>query len=229
MAITILLIIALIASAIFHEYAHGWAAFKLGDNTAKDAGRLTLNPLAHLDPFGSVLMPFLLVLMHSPFFIAYAKPVPYNPYNLRDQRWGDLKVAIAGPATNLLLALASGLVTHLLPIVSSTKIALLTGFFSSDNASLLAAMQGSFVSVIYVMCIVFCYINLLLMIFNLIPIPPLDGSKVLLSFLPYNWQMKFYKIEPYGLLIVLFLLMFGAFDFILGPLLGLIFSLIVSF
>jgi Zn-dependent protease len=227
MAITILLIIALIVSAIFHEFAHGWAAYKLGDNTAKDAGRLTLNPIAHLDPFGSVFLPLMLVFLQSPFFIAYAKPVPYNPYNLRDQRWGDLKVAIAGPGTNFILALLFGLTARFIPLAYDMKVSLISGFLGSGSETVLSLLQGSLLGTIFLMCVIFCFINLLLMIFNLIPVPPLDGSKVLMSFLPYSWQTRFQQIEPYGIFIVMFLLLFGAFSFI-WPLLIFIFRIIVG-
>lgn len=229
MAITIYTILVLIISAILHEYAHGYAAYRLGDNTAKDAGRLTLNPIAHLDPVGSVFLPVLMLLFNAPFFIAYAKPVPYNPYNLRDQRWGDLKVAASGPGTNFLLALVFGLLARFITIAFDVKAELLGGFFSGQNDALLALMHGSLVNSIFVMSIIFCFINLLLMLFNLIPIPPLDGSKVLMSFLPYNWQVRLQQIEPYGFFIILFLLYLGVFSLIIMPILILLFRLIVGF
>lgn len=214
MAITIFSIFALVVSAIFHEYAHGWAAYKLGDMTAKDAGRLTLNPMPHIDPVGSILLPLILVLSQSPIFIGWAKPVPYNPYNLRDAKYGDLKVAISGPASNFLLAIIFGLIARFSGISYILKQGLASSFFSGNYDVLLAQMQGNFSAAIFVMSLIFCFINLLLMIFNLVPIPPLDGSKVLITYLPYQWKMKVLELEQYGFILLLFLLMFGLLNFI---------------
>src|SRR3989338_11622271 len=113
------LYLVIIFSAVFHEYAHGWAAYQLGDTTAKDAGRLTLNPLRHLDPIGTVIIP-LFLLFTSGIFIGWAKPVPYNPNNLRDQRYGNLKVAFAGPGANLLIALVLGFLIRFSPLYVSS-------------------------------------------------------------------------------------------------------------
>jgi len=192
-------IIVLIFSAIIHEYMHGWMADRLGDNTARLAGRLTLNPLVHLEWFGSVLLPGLMLLSGMPFVFGWAKPVPYNPYNLRDQKWGSAKVAAAGPLSNFIVALSFGLILRFAPITND--------FF--------ALALGIIV-----------YINLLLMVFNLIPIPPLDGSKILLPLLPYHWQEKFYRLEQYGFIIILVFVYFG-FSLIL-PIIGGLFSLITG-
>lgn len=150
-------IAVLIFSVVLHEAAHGYMANWLGDPTARLAGRLTLNPLKHIDPLGSVILPTLLVLMKSPFLIGYAKPVPYNPYNLRG-RFGEGLVAFAGPGTNILLALIFGLLVR----------------FAAPQLG--PDMTAAFIMI--------SYINLLLALFNLIPVPPLDGSKVLASILP---------------------------------------------
>ena len=227
MLILLFTILALIMSAILHEYAHGWVAYKLGDDTAKDAGRLTLNPIAHLDLFGSIILPLLLIMSKTGFIIGWAKPVPYNPHNLRDQKYGDLKVAIGGPATNFLLAILFGLVARLTPIAGALKQSLIVNYFSGNHDFLLNQMQGSMMASVFVLSIIAVFINLLLMIFNLIPIPPLDGSKVLMTFLSADWKMKFHKIEPYGIFIILFLLMFGFFSFI-WPVLLFLFGLIVG-
>jgi len=192
-------IIVLIFSAIIHEYMHGWAANQMGDSTAKDAGRLTLNPIPHIDPVGSILLPALMVLGNFGFVFGWAKPVPFNPYNLRDQKWGPAKVAIAGPLGNLVTALFFGLVLRFFPI-------------TNDLFSLALG--------------IIVYINLLLMVFNLVPIPPLDGSKVLLPLLPYHWQEKFYRLEQYGFIIVLVFIYFG-FSLIL-PIIGGLFSIITG-
>ncbi len=227
MLLSIFTIAVLIISAVFHEYAHGWVAFRLGDNTARDAGRLTLNPLKHLDPVGSVILPLLLILSRAGFILGWAKPVPYNPYNLRDAKYGDLKVAIGGPATNFLLALIFGLFARFMPLAESLKETLVVGFFQGDNSYLLSLMHGSMLKSLFVLSIIICFINLLLMIFNLIPIPPLDGSKILMAVLPYGWREGFYRIEPYGIFIILFLLMFGLFS-LLWPVLIFLFSLITG-
>lgn len=177
----IFLIIVLLFSAVFHEYMHGFAAYKLGDSTAKDAGRLTFNPIKHLDLFGSIILPLMLLISGSSFLFAWAKPVPYNPFNLRDKKYGDAKVAAAGPLANLAIALAFGLIWRLMPFVSLT--------FSGFIATII-------------------YINLILMVFNLIPIPPLDGSKILATFLPAEKRFRYLSLERFGLLFVLFFVFF---------------------
>lgn len=143
----------IIMSAIFHEYAHAWMAMYLGDPTAKNAGRLTLNPIAHIDPFGTIILPLILMLTGG-FFIGYAKPVPFNPYNLRDQKYGPAKVAAAGPASNLIIAL-----------ILSTALRFI-------------ALNPLWVVTISLII----YVNIILAFFNLIPVPPLDGSKLLRIF-----------------------------------------------
>lgn len=192
-------VVVLIFSAIIHEYMHGWMADRLGDTTAKDMGRLTLNPIPHIDIFGSIILPFILVLSHTGFVFGWAKPVPYNPYNLRDQRYGGAKVALAGPLGNFILALGFGLIIRLVPNMPEMVV-----FFFA----------------------LIVFINILLMVFNLLPIPPLDGSKVLMPFLPYQWQTKFAQLERYGMLIVLMFVIFG-FQLIF-PLILAIFKLIVG-
>ena len=182
-SIIIFEIIVLVFSAVAHEYMHGWAAYKLGDNTAKDAGRLTINPLAHLEWFGSFFLPLMMVISGLPFIFGWAKPVPYNPYNLRDRRYGDAKVALAGPLTNLVLAILFGLCLRFLP------------FFNITFSSLLS---------------IIVYINLILMVFNLIPIPPLDGSKILATFLPAEMRDRYLGNERMGFIfIILFVMLAG--------------------
>jgi Zn-dependent protease len=178
---------------------HGWMAERLGDTTAKDAGRLTLNPIPHIDPFGSILIPALLIFSGAGFVFGWAKPVPFNPYNLRDQKYGPAKVAVAGPLGNLITALFFGMILRFVPIASPLAVGLLQ---------------------------IIIYINLLLMIFNLVPIPPLDGSKVLLPFLPYVWQERFYALERYGMIIVILFVMLG-FSLIL-PVINFLYYLIVG-
>lgn len=214
MLITILAIVVLILSAVIHEYAHGWMAWRLGDNTAKDEGRLTLNPFKHLDPVGSVLLPALLIVTNASFFIAWAKPVPYNPYNLRDRRFGELKVALAGPATNIILALVFGLIARWLPLTADDKISLVMGYFMKDSGLVAGLTSGSLVGGLAFVSLLVCFINLALAVFNLIPVPPLDGSKILAAILPTAWRERFWQIERYGFIILIGLLMFGAFGFV---------------
>lgn len=178
-------LIVIIPSSILHEYAHGWMADQLGDPTARYAGRLTLNPRAHIDMWGTLLMPLFLFLMTSGrFLFAYAKPVPYNPYNLKNQKWGPAAVAVAGPASNLLIAFVFGLLVRIVPISSQ--------------------FIANLVSLFYVIV----YANVLLAVFNLVPIPPLDGSKILYAILPDSmWQVKKF-LEQYSLFILLFFIFF---------------------
>ena len=165
----IFLVVVLIVSIIIHEVAHGYAANALGDPTAKLAGRLTLNPVPHIDPFGSILIPALLAFTNSGFLFGWAKPVPYNPYNLKNQRWGEFFVAGAGVATNLLLALL---------------FALLARYTSSLGLDAFSDASKIIVQV-----------NLFLGLFNLIPIPPLDGFTVLRTLLPYRYAISFRNFE----------------------------------
>jgi len=194
--IKVYIFIIIILSAVFHEYAHGWVAYRLGDDTAKRAGRLTLNPLAHIDPFGTLLLPLFLMLV-SGIFIGWAKPVPYNPFNLTDKKRGTLKVALAGPATNIGLAVAIGLLIRLAPVIG------------------LSAMFIHFAALA-------AYINIFLALFNLIPIPPLDGSKIVADLAPAAMR----SMAGVGIL-GLFIALIAAF-YILPPIAGLLFYLITG-
>jgi len=176
-------IIVLIFSVVIHEFSHGWMANHLGDPTAKYAGRLTLNPFKHLDPMGSVIVPFFLLLINSPILIGWAKPVPYNPYNLRDQRYGPALVGAAGPGSNLIAALTFGIILRII------------------------SFQGIIDSLVPFFGII-VLINVLLAIFNLLPIPPLDGSKILFAVLPTSMESLKIAFERYGLFILLFFLFF---------------------
>ncbi len=219
MAIIVLSVIILIFSIIIHEYGHAWMANRLGDSTAKDLGRLTLNPIPHIDMFGSILLPLFFILSGSGFLLAWAKPVPYDPTRIRDKKYGDLKVALSGPISNLILATFFGLMARFLPLTNGLKSQLLSYYLSNDTTSILSLMSGNILVVIFLMSIIFCFLNLLLAIFNLIPIPPLDGSKIILNFLPERLKYKFFSIEKWGMFIVFIFLIFGFFQYLMYPIL----------
>ena len=200
----ILSIIVLIYSAIIHEYMHGWMAERLGDDTAKNEGRLTLNPIPHIDINGSIILPAILIMSGAPFLFGWAKPVPYNPNNLRDKIYGGAKVALAGPLANLIMALFFGMVLRAIFIFEPVFI----------NQIMITFL------------VIIVQINLLLMVFNLLPIPPLDGSKVIMPFLPYHWKIRFLKMEQYGFFLVLAFVIFG-FQYII-PVINFLFGLIVG-
>ena len=201
----IFLYIVIVLSAVFHEYAHSWVAYRLGDSTAKDAGRLTLNPLVHLDLMGTVIIP-LFLLFYGGVFLGWAKPVPYNPLNLKDQKYGSLKVGIAGPGANLLIALILGIFLRL-------AFAGVFGQWPIANGHWPLFLEAVALIV---------YINIFLALFNLIPLPPLDGSKVLMDLFPRSS----YAIASLGFFGIFFAL-FLAF-FILSPLAGFLFQLITG-
>lgn len=179
-------VIVLIMSATVHEYMHGFAANQLGDPTAKNMGRLTFNPIKHLDLFGSILLPLSLLLINSPFLFGWAKPVPYNPNNLHDRKYGDAKVAVAGPLANLVMALLFAILFRFL-----------------DPASMFSYLVSEII-----------IINLILMVFNLVPIPPLDGSKVLAVFLPDKWRHKLLYLDDRFSMLLIFIFVFFGFQLV---------------
>ncbi len=176
-------ILTLLFSVVIHEVSHGWAAYFLGDPTAKLAGRLTLNPLKHLDPVGSVLIP-LLTYTTGGFIFGWAKPVPYNPYNLKAGRWGPAYVAAAGPAANFVIAAFFSALIRL----AAAGLALPQPFLELSTLVVL--------------------LNLILAIFNLFPIPPLDGSKILFAVLPYRYRAAEEFLNRYQLILIIVLLLF---------------------
>jgi len=180
-----------------HEAAHGWAAKQLGDPTAERLGRLTLNPLKHIDPVGTVLLPLVLIMLKAGFLFGWAKPVPITVQNLRRPKRDMVLVAVAGPGANLLMAVFWGVIVKLGVSVAST------GFMFGE------AMQY--------MGLVGIFINILLMVFNLLPIPPLDGGRVAVGLLPGPWAWRLSRIEPYGIFIVLGLLLTGVLWMLVGP------------
>ncbi|MFA4975389.1 MAG: site-2 protease family protein [Candidatus Paceibacterota bacterium] len=198
---TIFYVAILIMSVVIHEVSHGFVALWFDDRTALYAGRLTLNPLKHLDIFGSVLLPLLLVLTHAPFLFGWAKPVPYNPNNFTNRKWGTVAVAAAGILANLFIAILFGLILRF---------------------SLNSTVSIKFISIISSIVI----INLGLAIFNLVPIPPLDGSKILFSLLPSSFYKVIFFFEQYSLVLILIFIVF-LIDY-LYPMLAFLFQLITG-
>lgn len=188
-------LIPILLAVVLHEVSHGWVADRLGDSTARYSGRLTLNPVAHIDLFGTIILP-LVLLISGGFIFGYAKPVPINPYNLRNPRRDIIWISLAGILTNLALAAVSAM---LFRIVASA---------SPGSWSLIATP-------IRMMLYASVMINTVLAVFNAIPIPPLDGSRVLSHLLPPEQSAVFAKLEPYGFLIILFLFFTGLIKFIL--------------
>jgi Zn-dependent protease len=208
--LVIIQIISVLYAIVIHEFAHAFAAYKQGDMTAKLNGRLTLNPIAHLDTFGTIILPAILILSGSPLVMGWAKPVPINPMNFKNQKWGNTIVSLAGPAVNLLSA-----------ILFVVILKILIGFGVIDFANYLAV----FLSYLII-------INTVLMIFNLIPIPPLDGSKFLFDILPakYNNVKTWLSQQGPWLLMILLIadsfLGLGIFGRIIGFFVNLIYSLV---
>jgi Zn-dependent protease len=198
--------VPVLAAIIFHEVAHGWVAFRLGDPTAARMGRLTLNPISHIDLFGTVLLPLLLIVAGAPFLFGYAKPVPVNFYNLNHPKRDMIWVALAGPLTNLLLAVVS---VYILKFVDST------GSFPTFLMTPLALMAQYSVN-----------INVMLAAFNLFPIPPLDGGRVLVGLLPEPYSSTVARVEPYGFLIIILLLMTHILDVLIGPMVHFLFQIV---
>jgi len=189
---TIIQLLALVIAVMLHEVAHGWVAEKCGDPTARMSGRITLNPLAHIDPFGSILLPAILVLTHSSFLIGWAKPVPVNFMALRNPKRDTILVSLAGVGVNFLLAIMASLILK---------------FHIINPDSLL---QLFFLSTVV--------INVVLGVFNLFPVPPLDGSRVIMALLPDRIAYAYSRVEPIGFFIIIFLLFTGMLSAIVNPL-----------
>jgi Zn-dependent protease len=176
-------VLPLLIAITFHEAAHGLVAWRLGDDTAYNLGRVSFNPLRHIDPFGTLVLPAMLLFAQSPFLFGYAKPVPVNFRALRDPRTGMVLVALAGPATNILLALMAAAGLHLLP-------------FAPDNSA-----QWIFDNLKNALLI-----NVVLAVFNMMPIPPLDGGRVAVGILPRALALPLARLEPFGMLILIAIL-----------------------
>jgi len=199
--------VPILMAVTFHEVAHGWVAYKLGDPTAKDAGRLTLNPIKHLDLLGTVV--FLVTRM-----IGWAKPVPVNPFNFRNPKTGMAWVAVAGPAMNIFLALFFTLLLKILFMIPVSR----------DSSFLIAVLTP-----VALMCKIGIVINVGFAVFNIIPVPPLDGSKILEGLLPAEAAMKYAKLERYGIIILVILIFTRVVDYVIFPIINLITGSLMKF
>jgi len=191
----------LILGVIFHEFAHGWVAYKLGDTTAKYSGRLTLNPLAHIDLYGSVILPIIVIIMsRGQFVFGSAKPVPINYQALRNPKRDIIWVGFSGPLANFIFAALMSLLIRIIPLGD-------LGFFILER---------------------FIFINILLGVFNLLPIPPLDGSRILFGLLPGRMARILARIEPYGFFIIIFLFLTGLFRYTVLPFVAIIYWILMK-
>ncbi|MDI6780430.1 MAG: site-2 protease family protein [Bacteroidota bacterium] len=184
----------LLFSVVIHEIAHGYMALRLGDSTAKDMGRLTLNPIPHIDPIGSIVVPLFSLLIAGRIFIAWAKPVPVNPLNFRDFRRDDILVSVVGPVSNILLAFACTILTIIVLLLHSTVQALNSDLLLETWVFLSKMFYGGI------------FLNIILAVFNMLPIPPLDGSHVVASLLPDSVSDQYRNIGFFGIFIILFLM-----------------------
>ncbi|UCE41751.1 MAG: site-2 protease family protein [Candidatus Aminicenantes bacterium] len=195
-----------------HEASHGWAALKMGDPTAYQMGRITLNPIRHIDPIGTVLLPAMLIIMGAPPF-GWAKPVPVNPLNLKDPRRDNLIISIAGPASNISVAVVAFIILKILMHLDPRL------FYSTGGG--VSSLFSPLITIVYYTIV----INVILAFFNLIPIPPLDGSGVVMGLISEEAAQKYEQIRPYGFFILILLIMTG----FIGRILGVVLRIVNSF
>jgi len=207
MHIIVVQVMALLVAITAHEFAHGWMSDRLGDPTPRQAGRVTFNPIAHLDLFGTIIFPALLILTKSPILLGWAKPVPINPKYYRNSLKGTAMVSLAGPGANLVLAFAAGLILKL--------------------RFLWPASPGEVSAPLQTFLLYMVVVNVGLAIFNLVPIPPLDGGHFLQSVLPARQALILHKMEPYGMFIIMGLLYLGVLDFFFRPLSFLLYRILL--
>ncbi len=205
--------VPILIAIVLHEISHGYVANKLGDPTAKMMGRLTLNPIAHIDIFGTVLMPIMIFILTSGQFVfGYAKPVPINPYNFKNPKRDMAISAVAGPATNIALAILSIILLRYIitPVASFVPDDIAAMLFKPLEMMLTASIT----------------INVILATFNMMPIPPLDGGRVLMGLLPHRYSEALGKIEPYGMIIILVLLITGIASYFILPIISIIMGIL---
>ncbi|MCK4644723.1 MAG: site-2 protease family protein [Candidatus Aminicenantes bacterium] len=202
----IIRVFVLLFALSVHEAAHAWTALKLGDPTASHMGRITLNPIAHIDPMGTIIFPLILIVMRAPFLFGYAKPVPVNPLNLRNPKRDNLLISAAGPLSNLAVA-----------VIAFIGIIILK--FLDPN---LFVSRARFSYLILLILYNFIILNVILATFNLIPVPPLDGSGVLMGFLSDESAQKYDQIRPYGMIIIIVLWMTGVLRVVFSIVLGIV-------
>ncbi len=205
--------IALLLAISVHECSHAWTANRLGDPTAKNMGRITLNPIAHIDLIGTVLIPLFIIISGSNFLFGWAKPVPVNPYNLRNQKKGTLWVSFSGPLSNMTLAVMATVFYHMFSFIPGAY------FFTQEGISILEPLM--------LIIMITIQLNIILAVFNLIPIFPLDGSGILMGILPAEKAILFERTKPYGFIILLFLFYTGILGKIMSPLYFIIIKLLM--
>jgi Zn-dependent protease len=213
---TVVSLFVLLFAITIHEASHGWSALKMGDPTAYAAGRVTLNPLAHIDPLGTVILPIILVVLGAPAF-GWAKPVPVNPYNLRHPRRDNLWISLAGPAANMIAAAAALVAIRVLRVLKPGVTEFLQSFIllKQPFPRGVFPIEGLALILFYAVLV-----NTYLAVFNLIPIPPLDGSGILSGLLSDSAAVRYDRIRPYGFILVMLLVYAGLLSVIIRPILN---------